>query len=176
MILPARKCVCHTVPLIKGRNYNFQTERGLADITVIVIIDSSRLIYGRNVRCWRQADLPAVLSVGVMRHLGSEVRWQQPDSMMDNAGEFRIAALFAVLEAVGPKSFGLEWTSWAVPPNTSQEQDGTRFSFSLDHASTPHPGAALCRRSFHRDSAAGGRLGGGKGRDLTILDLMDQST
>jgi hypothetical protein len=50
MILPARKCVCRTVPLIKGRNYDFQTGRGLADIIVIVIIDSSRLIYGRNVR------------------------------------------------------------------------------------------------------------------------------
>jgi hypothetical protein len=111
-----------------------------------------------------------------MRYLRAGVRWQQPHSMMDNAGEFGIAALFAVLEAEGPKSFGLEWTSWAVPPNTSQEQDGTRFSFSPDHASTPHPDAALCRRSFHRDSAAGGRLGGREGRDLTILDLMDQST
>jgi hypothetical protein len=34
-----------------------------ADIIVIVIFDSSRLIYGRNVRCWRQADLPSALSV-----------------------------------------------------------------------------------------------------------------
>jgi hypothetical protein len=50
-------------PLIEGQNYDFQTERGLADTIVIVIIESSRLIYGRNVRCWRQADLPAVLSV-----------------------------------------------------------------------------------------------------------------
>jgi hypothetical protein len=29
----------------------------LADIIVIVIIDNSHLIYGRNVRCWRQADI-----------------------------------------------------------------------------------------------------------------------
>jgi hypothetical protein len=48
-----------------------------------------------------------------MRHLGSEVRLQQSHSMMDNAGEFGIAALFAVLKAEGPKSLG--WSGRREP-------------------------------------------------------------
>ena len=60
-----------------------------------------------------------------MRHLGSEVRWQQPHSMMDNAGEFGTAALFAVLEAEEPKSLG--WSGrrepcHRIPP---EKQNGT---------------------------------------------------
>src|SRR5688572_21386643 len=53
-----------------------------------------------------------------------------------------------------------------------------RYPLPVQHGPRVHStlGAALCRRPFHRDSAAGGRLGGGEGRDLTILDLMDQST
>jgi hypothetical protein len=111
-----------------------------------------------------------------MHHLGSVVRWP-PHSMTNTAGEFRIATLFAVLEAEEPKSFWyrVDVVGRAIEylPNTGRHpipfQHGPR-------ASTPHPGAALCRRPFHRDSAAGGRLSGGEGRDLTILDLVDEGT
>jgi hypothetical protein len=69
--------------------------------------------------------------------------------------------------------FGVDAGSRAI--EYSRTQDGTRFSLSTDHASTFHPGAPLCRRPFHRYSAAGGRLSSWEGRDLSILDLMDQS-
>ena len=96
--------------------------------------------------------------------------------MTDTAGEFRIVVLFAVFEAERLKSrwFGVDVVGRAIEhfPKTG------RHPIPVQHRPHAHSilGAALCCRPFHRDSAAGGRLGGGEGRDRTILDLVNQST
>jgi hypothetical protein len=91
-----------------------------ADIIVIVIFDSSRLIYGRNVPCWRQADLPSALSVRDRLSLHS--RWMARRHIIRRSimGLRSLTAVQAMPDGASRGSSGagrercITWDQWFV--------------------------------------------------------------